>query len=66
MKMLAGRPRDLEDVGAIARVRRDDLDLDRIRVTLRMLERALDRSDLVNELERIVADARRLPPDPRA
>lgn len=66
MKVLAGRPRDVEDVAAIARVRRDDLDLDKIRVTLRMLERALDRSDLVNELERVVAAARRLPPDPRA
>jgi hypothetical protein len=66
MKVLAGRPRDLDDVGAIARVRRDDLDLDRIRVTLRMLERALDRSDLVSELERVVAAARRRPPDPRA
>jgi len=66
MKVLAGRPRDLDDVGASARVRRDDLDLDKIRVTLRMLERALDRSDLVSELERVVAAARRLPPDPRA
>jgi hypothetical protein len=65
MKMLAGRPRDLEDVGAIARVCRDNLDLDRIRTTLRMLERALDRTDLVSDLERVVAAARRLP-DPRA
>ncbi|MGH7388594.1 MAG: nucleotidyl transferase AbiEii/AbiGii toxin family protein [Candidatus Rokuibacteriota bacterium] len=66
MKVLAGRPRDLDDVAAIARVRRDDLDLDKIRVTLRLLERALDRSDLIDELERVVTAARRLPPDPRA
>jgi Nucleotidyl transferase AbiEii toxin, Type IV TA system len=59
MKVLAGRPRDLDDVAAIARVRRDGLDLDRIRATLRLLERALDRSDLVTELDRVVAAARR-------
>jgi hypothetical protein len=65
MKMLAGRPRDLDDVAAIARVRRADLDLDKVRRTLRLLERALDRSDLVAELERIVTSARRVPPGPR-
>jgi hypothetical protein len=62
MKMLAGRPRDLDDVAAIARVRRADLDLERIRRTLRLLEHALDRGDLVSDLERLVAAARRLPP----
>ncbi|MGH7266517.1 MAG: nucleotidyl transferase AbiEii/AbiGii toxin family protein [Candidatus Rokuibacteriota bacterium] len=65
MKVLAGRPRDLDDVGAIARVRRD-LDLDKVRGTLRLLESALDRRDLVGELERVVADARRPPPGPLA
>ena len=59
MKVLAGRPRDLDDVAAIARVRRHDLDLGRIRATLRLLEGALDRRDLVSELERVVAGARR-------
>ena len=63
MKMLAGRPRDLDDVAAIARVRRADLDLEKVRSTLRLLERALDRRDLVSELERVVVAARRLPPD---
>lgn len=62
MKVLAGRPRDLDDVGAIARVHREDLDLDRVRATLRLLERALDRADLVSELERVVAAARQDPP----
>lgn len=61
MKMLAGRPRDLEDVAAIARMHRADLDLDRVRGTLRLLEGALDRGDLVSELERVVAAARRPP-----
>lgn len=59
MKVLAGRPRDLDDVAAIARVHRTDLDVDKVRGTLRLLERALDRRDLVSELERVVAAARR-------
>jgi hypothetical protein len=59
MKLLAGRPRDLDDVATIARVRRDDLDLEKVRQTLRLLEQALDRRDLVSELERLVAAARR-------
>jgi Nucleotidyl transferase AbiEii toxin, Type IV TA system len=59
MKVLAGRPRDLDDVAAIVHVRRHDLDLDRIRTTLRLLEGALDRRDLVSELEKIIASVRR-------
>jgi hypothetical protein len=62
MKVLAGRPRDLDDVAGIARVHGTALDLEKIRRTLRLLERALDRRDLVSELERIVAAARRSPP----
>ena len=61
MKVLAGRPRDLDDVAAIARVRRTNLALDTVRGTLRLLAQALDRGDLVSELERIVAAARRPP-----
>jgi hypothetical protein len=61
MKVLAGRPQDLDDVAAIVRARRSDLDLDKARRTLRVLEGALDRRDLVSELERIVAAARRPP-----
>lgn len=60
MKVLAGRARDLDDVAAIVHVRRGDLDLDRVRRTLRLLEDALDRRDLVSELERVAA-ARRAP-----
>jgi hypothetical protein len=57
MKVLAGRPRDLEDVAAIIRAHRD-LDVEGIRSTLRLLERALDRADLVVELERILASTK--------
>jgi hypothetical protein len=58
MKILAGRPRDLDDVAAIARARRHDLDLEKIRGTLALLETALDRRDLVSVLERVVAAVR--------
>jgi hypothetical protein len=57
MKILAGRPRDAEDVAAIVRAVRD-LDVGAIRGTLRLLERALDRADFLTELHRIVAAAR--------
>ena len=56
MKILAGRPRDMEDVASVVRARRD-LDVEAIRRILRLLERALDRADLVPELERIIAGA---------
>jgi hypothetical protein len=55
MKILAGRPRDLDDVAAIVTARRRDLDLNRVRGTLRLLEKALDRRDLAAELERLLA-----------
>jgi hypothetical protein len=54
MKVLAGRGRDLEDVEAIVRVQ-PDLDLSLIRRVLRLLEMALDRGDLVSEMDRVVA-----------
>jgi nucleotidyltransferase AbiEii toxin of type IV toxin-antitoxin system len=57
MKILAGRPRDMEDVAGIVRARRD-LDVESIRTTLRLLDRALDRADLVVELDRILASAK--------
>ncbi|MGH7279468.1 MAG: nucleotidyl transferase AbiEii/AbiGii toxin family protein [Candidatus Rokuibacteriota bacterium] len=65
MKVLAGRPRDLDDVTAIVRARRDQLDVDRIRLTLRLLEGALDRRDLLTELDQRLAAVRRVPTDPR-
>jgi hypothetical protein len=55
MKVLAGRPRDIGDVTAILRARRGTLDLQRVRTTLGLLEAALDRRDLVSELDRLLA-----------
>nr|WP_159397971.1 DUF6036 family nucleotidyltransferase [Sorangium cellulosum] len=54
MKILAGRPKDIEDVVAIAAARKD-LKLDLVRSMLRTLEEALDRNDLQPELSRALA-----------
>jgi hypothetical protein len=45
-KVLAGRPKDLEDVRGILRERQADLDLDLVRETLGLLESALSQDDL--------------------
>jgi Nucleotidyl transferase AbiEii toxin, Type IV TA system len=45
-KMLAARPKDLEDVRGILRERVEEMDLPRIRRILRLLEDALAQSDL--------------------
>lgn len=45
-KVLAGRPKDLEDVRGILRERQADLDLDLVRATLGLLESALGQNDL--------------------
>jgi hypothetical protein len=47
MKILAGRPTDLEDATAVVRTRRAQIDVERIRGTLRALEAALARRDLL-------------------
>ncbi|HSN97942.1 MAG TPA: nucleotidyl transferase AbiEii/AbiGii toxin family protein [Candidatus Nanopelagicales bacterium] len=57
MKTLAGRPKDIEDIVAILRARRDGLDLDLIRSTLSLLEQALDQSDLMPLFERALQRA---------
>ncbi|OGK82051.1 MAG: hypothetical protein A2X51_07855 [Candidatus Rokubacteria bacterium GWC2_70_24] len=57
MKVLGGRAKDLDDAAAILRAQRGTLDLHRVRETLRQIEQALDRSDLVAALERIVTRA---------
>lgn len=46
-KVLAGRPKDIEDVRGVLRERAESLDVERIRETLRLLEQALGQSDLV-------------------
>jgi hypothetical protein len=55
-KILSGRPKDIEDVRGVLAVRGPALDLERTRSLLRLLERALDRSDLVRELDRLVGE----------
>lgn len=57
MKVLAGRLKDLDDVASILRA--CALDPDRVRSTLRLLEQALDRRDLVDEFERLLRQAGR-------
>lgn len=59
MKVLAGRPRDLEDVIAILAAQGPRIDLERATATLRLLEEALDRRDLVPRLGDAHAAARR-------
>ena len=46
-KILAARPKDLEDAMALWRVHGRTLDADRLRATLRSLEEALSQSDLL-------------------
>lgn len=50
-KILAGRPKDMEDVRGILRERLPDLDLALIRSTLAALEDALAQSDLLPAFE---------------
>ncbi len=57
VKILAGRPQDLHDAAGIVRAISDELDLGLVRRTLALLEGALDRRDLIPELERIVRRA---------
>lgn len=59
MKVLAGRPRDLDDVIAVLRAQGDGLDTTSVREALQELERALDRRDLLAAFDRAAARARR-------
>lgn len=52
-KVLAGRPKDLEDARSIWRLLGQELDAERIRRILRLLEQALSQSDLVPAFESI-------------
>jgi hypothetical protein len=53
-KLLAGRPKDLDDARGVLRDQGGGLDLERSRRFLRLLEQALDRSDLVSTLDRLL------------
>jgi len=57
-KILAGRPKDMEDVRGILRERLPDLDVALIRSTLAALEDALAQSDLLPSFERELARRR--------
>ncbi len=50
-KILAGRPKDIDDVRGILRERKSSLDLGQIRSTLDLLDKALDRNDLTAVLD---------------
>jgi hypothetical protein len=50
-KVLAGRPKDIEDVRGVLRERRQTLDIERIRSILDLLEQALGQSDLRRTFE---------------
>jgi hypothetical protein len=58
-KVLAARPKDLDDVEGILRERGSELDLGRIRHVLGQLEQALAQGDLVPAFERALALATR-------
>jgi hypothetical protein len=51
-KILAGRSKDLEDARSVLAEQGSGLDLDRVRRWLSLLEEALDRQDLLSELDR--------------
>ncbi len=54
MKLLGGRPKDMDDISAILAAKQNDLDFELVKDTLLLIEQALDRSDLVSEFERAV------------
>lgn len=56
MKILGGRPKDLDDVRALLAANAGALDLEHVRSVLRELEQALDRSDLVRSLDAALGD----------
>lgn len=58
MKVLAGRAKDLDDVRGIVSVKRATLDIEQVRETLRLLEGALDQSDLLPIFEQILVARR--------
>ena len=51
LKILASRPKDLEDVVALLRIHADAIDAQRVRGVLTMLEEALGQSDLIAAFE---------------
>lgn len=58
LKVLASRPKDLDDVTTLMRIHGDQLDAVRVRTVLGLLEQALGQSDLINAFEQCVSEAR--------
>ena len=58
-KVLAGRPKDLEDVEAILSARADRFDTREVEALLGVLEKALDQQDLLPVFQRALARARK-------
>ena len=56
MKILAGRDKDLQDVSSILEAQADGIDINDTRATLKTLEAALGRSDLIPVLDRLLTD----------
>jgi hypothetical protein len=56
-KILAGRPKDLDDAASVLREQRGRIDLARLRRILGDIEQAVDVSDLVRTLDGIVANS---------
>jgi hypothetical protein len=52
-KVLAGRPKDVDDARALWQLHRQEADARRIRHILQLLETALSQSDLVSSFDRI-------------
>jgi hypothetical protein len=61
LKLVAGRPRDLEDARGILAVKRDRLDRARLRATAADLARKTGRAALCADLERLIAEADAIP-----
>ena len=53
MKVLAGRPKDLDDVASILAARRDTLDMTAVKKTLRTAESLLDQRDLLSTFSQL-------------
>jgi hypothetical protein len=50
-KVLAGRPKDIEDIRSVIQERSSSLDVDRIRMVLGLLQQAIGQSDLLPVFE---------------
>ncbi len=57
LKVLASRPKDLDDVAALLRTHGDGIDLTRVREVLTKLEQALGQSDLLTAFKKCQARA---------